>query len=432
MTSRKITVLAFLSVANIAIQFSYHWYTITRVGSGWQTDALYAGLVVPVFVLSVVSTSLTHVLVPILTACREADFEDSVWFYLYSIGIVFLLLAGLLILTDGIWIPLILPGLSADAIELTRSVFEIQVFGILGVSLVAVLEAASHARLKFYNVEIARICAALFGLLILSFTIGEYGIYAAAIVYSLRPLFVAGLLIRHAGNWRRFSFDFAKGKAVWSRLRYLVAGSLYYRLDPLLDRYLLSSAIPGSITLYYLAQQIYGAGSSVMSRAIATPMVPVLSSHTRDGNWRAFREHYASRAILVAVLSACAVIGLVVIGEPVLAFLFHHKNFSEESVYSMWSIMLALSGMFMAGSIAQTLSSSFYASGNTRSPTKIGVVGYSIGIILKILGFYLYGVLGLAVATSSYYILNMVVLYFALKAHVESSVRNQERGPGYD
>lgn len=432
MTNRKITVLAFLSVINIAIQFSYHWYTITRVGSGWQTDALYAGLVVPVFVLSVISTSLTHVLVPILTACREEEFDDSIWFYLYTVGLVFLSLAALLILTDNFWIPLIFPGLGEETINLTKSVFEIQVFGILGTSLVAVLEAASHARQKFYNVEIARIITALLGLLVLSLTVGEYGVIAAAMVYSLRPLILAGALLRHAGRWRGFRFDFARASVVWARLKYLIAGSLYYRLDPLLDRFLLSSAVPGSITLYYLAQQIYGAGSNVMSRAVSTPMVPVLSSHTRDGNWRAFREHYFSRLLLVFSLSAAAVIGLVIVGKPVLAFLFHRENFSEESVYTMWAIMLALSGVFVAGSVGQVLSSSFYASGNTRSPTKIGVVGYSIGIILKIMGFHLYGVLGLALATSSYYVLNMVVLYFALKVHVESSERNLESGPGYD
>lgn len=420
-----------LAIISIALQFVYHWYTITQLGSGWQTDALYAGLVVPVFVLSVVSTSLTHVLVPILTSCASADFEDSVWFYLYIVGFLFLAITLLLIVTDSIWIPLILPGFTAESINLTTSVFEIQVYGVLGASVVAVLEAASHARLKFYNIEVARIAVALIGLVALSLTIDGYGVYAAAVIYSLRPVLLAALLMVHAGRFRRFRFDFLKLIIVWAKLKFLIAGGLYYRLGPLLDRYLLSAAIPGSITLYYLSQQIYSAANTVLSKAISSPMVPLLAKEAKEQNWLEFRSTYLGRLALVALTSLAGILVLAVFGKPLLVFFFQHENFSEVSVSLMWGILLALSGMFFAGSLGQVLSSSFYAYGNTRLPTMIGVIGYSIGIFLKVWGFTYYGIVGLAFATSCYYFLNALALYVALRNRVETKVDCQSSGGGH-
>ena len=47
------TTLASVAGLNILLAFGFNWYTMTTLGPGFETDALYAGLVVPNFMLAV-------------------------------------------------------------------------------------------------------------------------------------------------------------------------------------------------------------------------------------------------------------------------------------------------------------------------------------------------------------------------------------------
>lgn len=427
MKARQMSILATLSIFNIVLVFAFQWYIVTFMGSGWQTDALFAAMVVPNLVLAIVSSSLTHVLVPILSLKKGAEFEESAWTYFYLVGLFFIGAALLLIISDGLWMPLLLPGFGSEELELTTNIFEIQVFGIVGISLVSVLEAASHAKLKFYNVELVKNVVGLIALAALVLLIDNYGIYAAAFIFASRPLLSVILMMRHLGHWQRPKFNRKDAKSVWGRLKYLIGGTAYYKTDPLLDRFLLSMTAAGSITLYHLSQQLYSAGSTVMNRAISAPMVPVLSRHAGAGEWMKFKSNYIKRLYFTLALSTVAIGLIYFTGHYFLELLFHHKNFSESSINDMWVLMIALSGMFVAGSVGQILASSFYAYGNTKTPTHIGILGYTLGIPLKVAGFYYYGVIGVAVATSTYYIFSAGMLYFLLRKRI-SQKYNAELG----
>ena len=77
---------------------------------------------------------------------------------------------------------------------------------------------------------------------------------------------------------------------------------------------------------------------------------------------------------------------------------------------SLWVTLLCLGGLLVAGALGQVLSSTFYAIGDTRSPTRIGMIGFSVGIVLKISGFLFAGIQGIALGTSAYSILNVFLL----------------------
>jgi putative peptidoglycan lipid II flippase len=58
---RLAILLSSLASGNILLGFIYQWYTVTTVGPGAETDALYAGMVVPQLVLAIIAGSLTNV-----------------------------------------------------------------------------------------------------------------------------------------------------------------------------------------------------------------------------------------------------------------------------------------------------------------------------------------------------------------------------------
>ena len=56
----------------------------------------------------------------------------------------------------------------------------------------------------------------------------------------------------------------------------------------------------------------------------------------------------------------------------------------------------------------------FYAQGDTRTPTWLGSLAFTLGIVLKIAMFKLYGVQGLAIAISIYYLFSLCIQLFVL------------------
>ena len=79
--------LASLAGGNILVTLLFQWYVITQLGVGIETDALFAGMAVPQLILMVVSSSLTHVLVPLLAAEDEITFASNAWGFFLAISL---------------------------------------------------------------------------------------------------------------------------------------------------------------------------------------------------------------------------------------------------------------------------------------------------------------------------------------------------------
>ena len=78
---------------------------------------------------------------------------------------------------------------------------------------------------------------------------------------------------------------------------------------------------------------------------------------------------------------------LLVIGERILNLLIGHGGVTRDNVHLLWLIMVALVGFFIAGAMGVVTSKTFYAMGDTRTPTRMSIVTYTLYIPAKVLGF---------------------------------------------
>ena len=90
---KQTVTLALLAGPNILVPLAFQWFVITRLGVGIETDALFAGMAVPQLILLVVSSSLTHVLVPLLAVEDETTFQQNAWGFFLGISGLFTALA---------------------------------------------------------------------------------------------------------------------------------------------------------------------------------------------------------------------------------------------------------------------------------------------------------------------------------------------------
>jgi putative peptidoglycan lipid II flippase len=403
---RLAILLAGLSACNLLLQFVQMALVITQLGPGIETDALYAGMVVPQFVLVVVGGSLSQVLVPLLAAEKADERHRDAWGFLW-LTTVFLFLGGLLLaLLAPFWVPVLFPGFSQQtrllAIKLTR----IQLVGMVLNASVSVMWSVCQAKRRFLQADGALVIAAVVATVFLFSTLPRLGVQAAAWAPAITAAVQALLLFPVLGRPRLPQLHVPAMNEASRRLKPLLLGTTYYKTDPLIDRLLASMGTPGGLSLFHISQQIYGAANQVLTKAIAGPMVPHLAELAVARNWRSFAFVYRVRLGVVTVLGMGGYLVILLFGEAILRVLIGHGGVTFDNVKALWWILVMMGGVLIGGAMGQVLSSAFYARGDTATPTRIGMIGFTIGVALKILGFLKAGIPGLAFGTTLYYFLN--------------------------
>jgi peptidoglycan biosynthesis protein MviN/MurJ (putative lipid II flippase) len=417
-------ILAGLAICNAVLAVLMPWYVVTHLGVGIETDAFFASGALPQLIFLVASFSLTQVLVPLLATEDEKTFRRDAWGFFLGVTGFFSLLAAVLFGFAGYWVPLLVPGFSNEAKELTVSLSRIQLLGMVGNASVAVLWSVYYARQKFLWAELSPVFANVLSLLFLFWTLPQYGIAAAAWATVLNLVLKVAFLMPLLGRWQAPQWDSYAIREAWRRLKPFLLGQTYSKSDPLIDRFLTSMSIAGDLSLLYIGQQIYSAINLIITKAISAPTVPRLALAAKSGDWRNFRHTYRQRLLWMAGLAVATLLVLLVFGEPLLHLMIGHGGITAQNVHMLWWIMLGLIGLLMGGTAGQITAVAFYAMGDTKTPTMLFVWTFTIYIPIKVIVFLHYGLIGLAIATSVHLIMNFLLQLIFLEQVIARTQRS--------
>jgi peptidoglycan biosynthesis protein MviN/MurJ (putative lipid II flippase) len=124
--------------------------------------------------------------------------------------------------------------------------------------------------------------------------------------------------------------------------------------------------------------------------------------------------------MLVLVLAAVAAFAAV--GRPILTLLIGHGGVTTANVDLLWRVMLVLTVAFGAGCLGQLTSQAFYALGDTRTPTRLGIVTFTVYVPLKFLAFRAFGIYGLAASTGLFFLVNVALQYVLLSRRLRRRI----------
>lgn len=404
-----------LAICNAVLLIMMPWYVVLRLGVGIETDAFFASGALPQLIFSVVSFSVGHVLVPLLATEDAESFRRDAWGFFLSITGFFSLLALMLYLTSSYWVPKMVLGFSDQAKYLTIHLSRIQLLSMIGNASVVVLWSVYYARQRFIWVELSSLLANVAALLYLFWLLPSQGIVAAAWATVLNLGFKALLLMPVLGRWQRPQWNSYALKQAWRRVKPFLFGQTYSRTDPLIDRVLTSMGRAGDLSSLYIGQQIYSAINLIINKAISTPTVPRLAIVAKSGDWPAFRKLYRSRLLWMAGISALGCILFLIFGEWTLRLVVGHGGITAGSVRVLWWMMVALLGVLVGGPLGQVTSVAFYAMGDTKTPTKLFILSFTVYIPIKVFAFFQYRLIGLAIAISAHLIVNFLLQLLVLE-----------------
>jgi putative peptidoglycan lipid II flippase len=415
-SSKKFVSLGLVVTINLALQFLFQWYIITSLGAGLQTDALFGAMAVPQFILIVLSGSLTMVLIPLITKYGGDEFLEESWNYFQSVGLLFSGIAVVLLVTANWWVAWMLPGFKGPDFQLTINLARIQLIAMIFSALLSVVWAIHSARGNFFKIEYTSIAANIIAFVLIIAFIKPMGVYAVAWITVIRVMLQVIFLMRIMGYYRRPNFKSTSFKEVWKKLKPLMAGNAYYKTDTLADRYLTSTGASGELTLLNLAQQLYTIASSVVIKVLANTMVPVLARLHGESNEKEFYRFFNRRIFITALIVVTIFILIIAIGYPLLLLLFKYKNFSTGDICQLWHLLIYLGGYWIAGTLGSLTANYFYSRGNTKTPTFIGVIIFTLYMPLKVISYKKFKLAGLAITVSIYMLLVLFIhLYFIYK-----------------
>ncbi|MGL5147705.1 MAG: murein biosynthesis integral membrane protein MurJ, partial [Plesiomonas shigelloides] len=186
------------------------------------------------------------------------------------------------------------------------------------------------------------------------------------------------------------------------------------QINLLFDTLIASFMMTGSISWLYYSDRLLEFPLGLFGIAIATVVLPALSKKhvNAEGTGFAATMDWGVRAIVL--LGMPAMLGLIVLAQPLLMVLFMRGAFDISDVeMSSYSLMAYGSGLlnFM---LIKVLAPGYYSRHDTKTPVRYGIIAMISNMVFNLVLAYPFGYVGLAAATSLSALLNAALLYRGL------------------
>jgi putative peptidoglycan lipid II flippase len=194
-----------------------------------------------------------------------------------------------------------------------------------------------------------------------------------------------------------------------------VFGSAVYQVNILVGTLLASLLPEGSVSYLYYADRLVQFPLGIFAVSMATAILPSLSRQAAAKDLNNFRETFVQGIKLIFFITIPAMIGLIVLREPIVRLLFQRGAFDSETTRLTASALLYYSIGLCAFSAVRIAVSSFYALSDTKTPVRMATVSIVANMILGILLMRFMAHAGLALATSLASMLNLGLLLTSLR-----------------
>ena len=201
-----------------------------------------------------------------------------------------------------------------------------------------------------------------------------------------------------------------------------IFGSSVAQVSLLLDTIIASFLVVGSVTWLYYADRLVEFPMGVFSIALATVILPGLSSHHSEKSPEKFNAtlDWALRFTLTIVVPAS--VGLLMLSGPLMSTFFGYGAFTDHHVLMSSYALMAYSFGLVGFSLVKVLAPGYFARQDTKTPVRVGVIALTINMafnVCVVVPAFLYGVPAphvlLAVSTGLSALLNATLLYRGLR-----------------
>jgi len=407
--------------------------TTSLLGSSFAHDVFVVMLKIPnVFRRLVAEGAFNQAFVPVLTEYKNLNsFTETKDVINKSFTFIFLAsgtLVGLVFIFTPLFVFIFAPGFYYDEAKLVLSqdILRITFPYLFFISLVALSGSILNTFGKFSVPAATPIFFNLSIILSAIYLRDYFENTVFAIAYGVIIAGIAQLLfqIKFLLDLKLLpSFDFKiLNKGTKKIFNLMIPGILaggVIQLNILIDTIFASLLETGSPTWLYLSDRLIQLPLGIFGIAIATVILPKLSSEYVTEKYLEFKENLKWGIELILIFAIPSSIALFNIGLPIIELLFVRGKFNDIDANMTYMSLQAFSLGLFAFMLIKILSASFFARQDTFTPLIITIISFVMNVFLNyFLAFYLgYGHIGLALGSSIAAIVSVVIYYIILSRH---------------
>jgi len=246
-----------------------------------------------------------------------------------------------------------------------------------------------------------------------------WGVFAAGLVQLLFQLpFIMKLRLVSFPRWGWRKPGVVKIKNLMIPA---IFSSSVQQINLLIDYWIASFLIGGSISWLYYADRLVEFPLGVFGIAIATVILPSLSARFAAADPDRFRHTLDWGLRLSLLIGAPATVGLIMLAGPLLSAIFQYGDFDVEDVHMAQLALIAYAIGLIGFIYVKVLSPGYFARQDTKTPMKIAIkamvfkIALTLAVVISMIQLsYEAPHMGLALATSLSALLQSWWLYRGL------------------
>ena len=414
-------ILGFVRDAAIA------WY----FGAGFASDAFIAAFRLPnLFRRLLGEGAFSSAVVPVFTEVlytQGREESNRLAGAALRLLAVFLCVLAVVCIVFAPWlVRLIAPGFTAEKYHLTVILARIMLPYVFFVCLVAlcagILNVYSHFAAPAYApvmlnlgmIGAVFLIAPQMEIPIVGLAVGV--IFGGCLQLALQVPF---LIRQRVFFWQDKSLIHPAMKHMGRLLLPVVLGGAVYQINILISTLLGTLLAEGSVTFLYFADRLVQFPLGIFAIAATTAVLPSLSRQAAAQDWLALKETLGQALRMIFFLTVPAMVGLVLLREPIVALLFERGEFDATATRLTAGALSYYALGLWAFATVRVVATSFFALQDTKTPLIAAVVSIAANLMMGAILMRPMAHNGLALATSIASMLNLAILVIGINSRLD-------------
>lgn len=397
------------------------------LGTTYQSDAYYMVNSVQMVIYPMLSVGIWKVFLPIYKekiTCGQADEAATLTNKVITFfSIVSFVAVGLLILLARPVVSVVAPGFTGETKELCIRLVRISAPMYFFIISAAIYASVLQANNRFLGSQIREVASHIPTIVAAVFFYKHFGIEAMAVALVIGGA-VRLIIELPFVNWGyRFRPDFKfKSKEFGLMLKRLPSALIsegVTQLNTLIDKMMASTLPEGTISALNYGHKLMNVLSGLLSTAIATALYPQMIELIALKREEELGKLVVKIIDIFCLLMAPVTLACVLFRTELVAAVFQRGAFTAEST----AVTAGIFGLYSIGiffiACNTVISNLFYGYGNTKTPMLISIANLVINVALNFGLIWLWGVNGLALATSLSAIITFFIRVKAARRYVK-------------
>jgi putative peptidoglycan lipid II flippase len=366
-------------------------------GTGGDYDAFVAAFRLPdILFMLIAGGALGTAFIPILSErlARPSGDDPEGWRLTSGVlNTLLLLAAGLSALGAIFALPLVqrlvAPGFSLELQILTANLMRLTLISTVIFSLSSLIGAILNTRQHFLLPALAPLLynlGIITGAIFLAKPFGVYGLIYGVILGSLGHLLIQlpGLIKYRFQYLPTFGWS---DPALWQVARLMgprVLSIVVIQVNFVVIFNLASRLGEGTVSALDYGWDLMQMPQTIIGSAIGIVLFPTLSEFAAQGDLVALRQTLARSLRIILALSVPAMVGLIVLGRPIIQLMFERGEFGPDSTTAVYQSLQFWALALVAHCALEVVNRVFYAQKDALTPLFSALVSMIINLVLAL------------------------------------------------